>query len=75
MLQGVKTEGTIELPPSVVAAAFQGQQGGVINFSRFGQSLKAINGWYQQHGVFGQVWLCGAHGLACALVVVPGSAS
>ena len=45
----------MELPPAVVEAAFQGQEGGVINFARFGQSLKAINGWYQQNGVFGQV--------------------
>ena len=28
----------------------------MINFARFGQSLKAINGWYQQNGVFGQVY-------------------
>ena len=58
-LRGVRTQGTVELPPSVVNAAFQGQEGGVINFSRFGQSLKAINGWYQQNGVFGQVRACG----------------
>ena len=55
VLRGVQLKGSTELPDRVVGEAFRGQEGGVINFARFSGALKQINGWYQEHGVFGQV--------------------
>lgn len=50
--------GTDALPARIVHDAFEGQPGNILNFGLFGQSLRAIDFWYQSQGIFGQVGPC-----------------
>ena len=55
MLQGVVAVGADALPARFLQDMFAPQMGSIVNFGLFGQSLKNLNHWYQDRGVFGQV--------------------
>ena len=55
MLQGVVATGADVLPARCLQDIFAGQTGSIVNFGLFGQSLRNLNQWYQDHGIFGQV--------------------
>lgn len=54
-LQGVVVTGANTLPARLVEDAFGDQYGATLNFGRFGQSLDALNKWYEDRDIVGQV--------------------
>ena len=54
-LEGVVADGADVLPASMIQESFDGQCGHIVNFGLFGQSLRSLDNWYQDHGLFGQV--------------------
>ena len=54
-LKGVVVSGSSALPQSVVEGAFRGQYGQTVNFHRFSDAIAKLQGWYDDHGYFGQV--------------------
>ncbi|KAK9793219.1 hypothetical protein WJX73_004123 [Symbiochloris irregularis] len=55
VLKGVTAAGADALPARFIHDLFAPQFGSIVNFGLFGQSLKRLNYWYQERGVFGQV--------------------
>ncbi len=54
-LRGVVVNGANVLPVRVIADAFAGQHGRTLNFGAFNVALQAINSWYEERGIFGQI--------------------
>lgn len=54
-LRGVVANGANALPQRTVEEAFRDQYGRTLNFTRFGEAIRSLNKWYEDHGVFGQV--------------------
>lgn len=54
-LRGVVANGANALPQRNVEEAFRDQYGKTLNFTRFGEAIRSLNKWYEDHGVFGQV--------------------
>lgn len=54
-LRGVVSSGANVLPQAVVQETFKNQHGRPLNFKDFRASVKQINEWYDDRGIFGQV--------------------
>jgi outer membrane protein insertion porin family len=55
-LRGVEATGANALPQVEIQNAFADQYGKILNFGRFREGLKKLNSWYEDRGIFGQVW-------------------
>ncbi len=61
VLQGVMVTGADAMPARIIQDSFDGQAGNILNFGLFGQSMRSLNSWYENQGVFGQVLANHAH--------------
>lgn len=54
-MRGVVVSGANVLPQREIEEAFGDQFGKTLNFPAFSASLRRLNRWYEDRGIFGQV--------------------